>query len=320
MKKRVVVTGSTGFLGRHLVRRLLAEPNLELFGFNRKNDGVLPTTHFLSGDLLEADLGQWFEGIRPQVVFHVVGTSPKAPFAHQLQVHAEGTRRMLQALVDAGAHPKVIVVGSAAEYGLRDEPVDENAVCRPEGEYGIAKLAQTQVALAFARRYNLPVMVGRVFNVYGHTERNLVIAALAAQLARAEAVYPKASQLQVQNLRSWRDFIHVDDAVEALVRLSRLESHTETSGQIYNIASGHSTATSTLLDMLKSYSRLDDEALKKVELKIQGIQKEDISWADISKIREHTGWEPAVTLEEGLRRELNYWRSREGMALTAGER
>lgn len=309
MKKRYLVTGSTGYIGRHIVRHLRALPDAEVFGMNRKNDGILPVDHFLSGDVLTADLIRWFERIRPEVVFHAVGVSPRSPFERQLSVNAEGARRMLQALVDAGLRPKVVIVGSAAEYGLRDEPVDEEMTCIPEGEYGISKLAQTQIAQAFARRYDLPVVIGRIFNAYGHTERHLVVASLTAQIAQAESRFPEASEVHVQNLRSKRDFVHIEDAVEALVKLSELTGHAETSGQVYNIAAGEPTAVSTILDILLDHTRLSRDELKKVELQLHGVQKEDISWADIAKINQHTGWTPKISLEEGLKRELNYWRS-----------
>lgn len=316
--KRVLVTGSSGYIGRNLVRRLQADADTEVFGFNRKNSGNLVDDHFLSGDLLDADLLRWFEQIRPEVVFHAIGIDPRAPFEQQMLINAEGTRRLLQSLVDAGLKPKVVIVGSAAEYGLRDEQVDENATCIPEGEYGIAKLAQSQIARIYARRHDLPVMIGRIFNAYGHTEKRLVVASLASQIAHAESDFPAASEVHVQNLRSKRDFIHIDDAVDALVHLGELETHLHTSGQVYNIASGQSTAISTVLDLLLANSRLSKEQLKQVELKIQGRQHEDISWAHIDKIRQHTGWQPAISLEDGLRRELDAWRNEVGKPVAQG--
>lgn len=317
MNRRILVTGSTGYIGGHLVRHLLTVPDADIFGFNRNADKRLPAERFMEGDILTANLQPWLAEIRPQVIFHVTGTSPKALFEQQLLLNAEGTRRLLQAVVDSGQKPKVVIVGSAAEYGLRHEPVDENAVCLPEGEYGISKLAQTQIAQAFARRYNLPVIIGRVFNAYGHGQRHLVIAALASQIAQAEARFPEPSEVHVQNLRSKRDFIHVDDIVEALLHLSNLEEHNQTSGQVYNIASGRSTAISTILDELLDLTQLSRDELKRVELKLHGRQQEDTSWADIGKIVQHTGWVPKISLEEGLKRELNYWRSQAAAAVPA---
>ncbi len=310
MTQRVLVTGSTGYIGRHLVQRLLKTRDTTVFGFNRSNNHVLPPERFLAGDLLEADLRGWLAEIKPEVIFHAVGTDSKAPFKTHLNVHAEGTRRLLQALLDAGLRSKIIVIGSAAEYGLRDETVDEAAICLPAGEYGIAKLAQTQMAQLFAQRHDLPLTIARVFNVYGETEPYLVIAAMARQIAQIEAQFktesPKTSEVRVHNLKSWRDFVHIDDVVDALLRLAEQTQH---NGQIYNIASGHSTPVGTVLDILLELTRLTPDERQRLDVQIQGLQKEDISWADISKIRNATGWEPKISLEEGLKRELNYWRT-----------
>lgn len=317
MAQRILVTGSNGYIGGHLARHCLTLPDTEVFGLNQTYDSKLAPNNSLEGNLLEADLLSWLGQVKPDVIYHCIGASPKSPFEHQLRVNAEGTRRLLQAVVDTGLRPKVIVVGSAAEFGLRDEPVEENTPCQPEGEYGIAKLAQTQIAQSFARRYNLPVIIGRVFNVYGHTERHLAVASLAAQIAQAEAIAPSPAEVHVFNLRSYRDFIHIDDVVRALIALSDTRTQNERSGQVYNIASGQSSALSTVLDVLLAHSTLSKvfkskDQLQQVRLKIHGPQQEDKSWADIAKTRQHTGWVPQISLEAGLAQELQYWRAHIG--------
>jgi GDP-4-dehydro-6-deoxy-D-mannose reductase len=312
MKQRILVTGSAGYIGGNIIRHLLKRPETEVYGFNRRPNPNLPDYQQVTGDLLEADLLGMLESIRPDLIFHAIGTNPKSPFSNQLLVNVEGTRRLLQALLDTGLKPKVVVVGSAAEYGLRNEAVDETATCLPEGEYGIAKLAQTQIAQVFARRYDLPIIIGRVFNVYGQTEKHLAVAAIAHQIARAEALFPEPSELHVHNLRSWRDFIHIDDVVEALLALAFDTSMNETSGQVYNIASGQSVPIGRILETLLTYTPLTKEDLKKVALQLHGIQREDISRADITKIRQHTDWSPRIPLETGLGQELALWRNRLG--------
>jgi nucleoside-diphosphate-sugar epimerase len=309
VKKRILITGSTGYMGTHLTQRLLTSKQADIYAFNRAYDTRIEATQCLEGNLLSANLLGWLDDVKPDVVFHCIGAGPRVPFEHQLLLHAEGTRRLLQALIDTGQSPRIIVTGSAAEYGLQDEAVEEQTVCHPDGEYGISKLTQTQVAQSFAHRYNLPVVIGRVFNVYGQTQRHLAIASLASQIAHAEMVYPEYAELHVYNLRSRRDFIHMDDVVEALVALSALPHPSEASGQVYNIGSGYSTPISTILDWLLEHSRLNAAALKKVSMRLHGAQKEDNSFADITKIRQHTDWEPKVSLDRGLHRELNYWRT-----------
>jgi len=308
MKRRILITGSTGYVGQHLTQRLLTSSNNEIYAFNRAYDIRIPAEQSLEGNMLTANLLGWMAEVKPDVVYHCIGTEPRSPFEHQLQIHAEGTRRLLQALIDNGQSPRVIITGSSTEYGLVEESIDESSACHPDTEFGISKLAQTLVAQSFAKRYNLPVVIGRIFNVYGQTPRHLTVASIASQIAHAEMVSPDYSELHVYNLRSRRDFIHIDDVVDALIALSKLPTHNETSGQVYNIGSGASTSISQILDMLLATSRLDRKALKRVSMRLHEVQQEDNSFADITKLRQHTGWEPQVTLERGLRRELNFWR------------
>ena len=326
IRAKILVTGSTGYIGRFLTRRLLKNPVNEVYGFNRRPDPQLSSEHSLEGDILNVDWVELLKKVRPHQIFHTVGASAQSPFSNQLLVHGEGTRRLLQGLLDSGIgkQTRVIIAGSAAEYGLRDEAVDEMARCHPEGEYGIAKLTQSEIARTFVQRYDLPVTVARIFNVYGETERHLAIAAMAYQLARAEAVSPEPCELHVHNLRSWRDFIHIDDVVDALLALAAKPVSTFTlpvpsasmgmDGQIYNIASGQSTALSRVMDALLDATSLRGQALKNVTLRVHGAQREEISRADISKIRQHTGWIPKITLQEGLKRELEYWRQQVAFA------
>lgn len=309
MAQRILVTGSNGYIGGHLTRHLLTLSDTEVFGLNQGCDSKLAPKHSLKGDVLEAELTGWLGQIQPDVIYHCIGASPKAPFEHQLRVNAEGTRRLLQALVDTDLRPGVIVVGSAAEYGLRDAPVDENTPCQPQGEYGIAKLAQTHIAQSFARRYDLPVVIGRVFNVYGQTGRQLAVASLAAQIAQAEVVLPSPAELNVFNLKSYRDFIHINDVISALTAIGRLISQKALAGQVYNIASGQSTALSTILDLLLSHSTLTADQRQQLQFIFHGLQQEDRSWANITKIQEQTGWRPQVDLNTGLKQELAYWRT-----------
>jgi nucleoside-diphosphate-sugar epimerase len=294
MKKRILVTGSTGYVGQHLTQRLLSSSQNEVYTFNRAYDIRVPAENSLEGNLLSANLLGWLAEVRPDVVYHCIGTEPRVPFEHQMLIHAEGTRRLLQAFIDNGQSPRVIITGSAAEYGLRDEAIDENIECRPDGEFGISKLAQTLVAQSFAKRYDLPVVIGRIFNVYGQSPRHMTVASIASQIAHAELVY--------------RDFIHIDDVVDALIALSGLSTQNELSGQVYNIGSGVGTSVSVILDTLLENCRLDSRALKKVSMRLHDVQHEDNICADITKIQQHTDWQPQITLERGLRRELNFWR------------
>lgn len=307
--RRFLVTGSSGYIGSRLLERLAARPDTLAYGFSRQGSVRREGQIVFQGDLLLDDIGAVLTETRPEVIFHSVGVNPLAPFEEQMRVHAEGTRRLLQALADHHLKPVVVVAGSAAEYGLRDEAVNEDSMPRPEGEYGICKLAQTQIAMTFARRYEIPVRVARIFNVYGRTMPSLVVASLASQIAalelgRARKQATGSAAIHAINLASSRDFIHIDDVTAAMLALADLPVR-EPWGGIYNVASGESVPIRRVLELLLKASTLENP-----EVEVRADQHPDVSRAEIIKIRQYTDWQPTVPLADGLREELDYWRHR----------
>ena len=181
----ILVTGAQGYIARHLLGWLRQSGHTHLFGLDRNparsTDAAI---RLFQGDLLHPGLPDLLNEIQPDVVFHTAAAGRNASLAEQLKVNVTGTEYLLQSLLDIQVNARVVILGSAAEYGLSDTPLSETSLLRPEGEYGIAKAAQTQVAQLFARRHQMSVVVGRIFNVYGHTPATLAVAALASQVAR----------------------------------------------------------------------------------------------------------------------------------------
>lgn len=308
MTQRILVTGSTGYIGSHLSQALRTQSNVTLYGLNRSPDVCLPNHQQHCASLLKTNLNGWLDEIQPHTIFHCIGASPQSPFAEQLQLHAEGTRRLLEAATRLAHPPRVVLIGSAAEYGLRANPVDEDTLCQPQGEYGVAKLAQTHLAQSFARRFDLPVIIGRVFNVYGQTPPHLAVASLAWQIAQAELQPKQPNILRVFNLLSQRDFIHVKDVVQALLALSALTQDEHWQGEVFNVASGQPTELQMVLDRLLALSPQFSQA-RDLQVMRQGPQTVDTSWADIGKIQRLTGWQPTIDLDTGLEEELAFWRA-----------
>ncbi|MGE0200281.1 MAG: NAD-dependent epimerase/dehydratase family protein [Candidatus Melainabacteria bacterium] len=302
LKKTILVLGATGYIGRRLIQRLrVNNPEHQIFGLSMPGEPNAEAEGWrsLEGDVMQPHLARLLEELQPDEIYHAIGIDRYAPLKNQLLLYAEGTRHLLQSLVDVQSPARVVIVGSAAEYGPHDGPVDESAACRPNTEYGVSKLAQTQVAILFARQYKLPVMIGRVFNVYGQTPQNFVVASLAAQVARLELGKLSYPKLKLKNTESVRDLIHIDDAADALIAIADRGCP----GEIYNIGSGRGIAISALLQRM-----LDQSPVSNVEVQLQGEQIPDFSEADVTKMIRQTGWQPQIDLETGLAGELTYWR------------
>jgi GDP-4-dehydro-6-deoxy-D-mannose reductase len=301
--KTILVTGATGYIGLHLMEQLRMQLDTRVLGMTRGHDVEAQGWEPIAGDILEPELYQRLRDIRPDVIYHLAAAQRDEPLGTQLQVNVVGTHKLLHAVSEAGITPRIIITGSAAEYGPCDTAVSEDHVLCPASEYGIAKAAQTQIALCDATRYQLPVAVARIFNVYGHTDESLSVAAMASKIAALDESDGKPYRMTVYNLESSRDFIHVEDIAAALVALAEKGQP----GEVYNIASGVTTRTKALLENLLDAAGIPHD---KIELDRRGAQTPDVSLANTQKLIDHTDWRPQITLQAGLARELEFWRNR----------
>src|SRR5690242_7830349 len=154
--KRALVTGADGFVGSHLVRDLLDN------GFDVTAAGRS------SGDVTDSQaMRQLVAQARPTHVFHLAGIRDAA-LDELLRVNVWGTVNVLDAVAVEAPTARVVVVGSAAEYGeAAREPVEEDHPLRPRTDYGVAKAAQALAAVAVADRRGLHLALVRLFNLIG---------------------------------------------------------------------------------------------------------------------------------------------------------
>jgi GDP-4-dehydro-6-deoxy-D-mannose reductase len=304
-----LVTGSAGYLGRNVVKGLLALPVRHVHGIclpgSQRQPKEKRSFHSIEMDLMDASLPSVFEDVQPDIIVHCVGLDQDAPLKDQLNVNVEGTRHLLQSIVDAQLSCRVIIIGSASEYGPYPKPVDENTIPHPVTDYGVSKYSQSLVAQLFAKKYNIPVIIARLFNPYGESPERFVIASLASQLAKAEVELeynPECQPLiQAHSLDAFRDFIHIDDVVSGIIALAEKGYP----GEIYNLASGQAVPLRLIMEGLLNHSPMKKSQLE-IQVKPNGTP--EFSQGTIQKIIAHTGWRPKVTLEQGLNEELAYWR------------
>ena len=292
---RALVTGATGFVGRHLVAHLAGAGD----------DVTISEAEVTEPEALETD----FDGCRPDTVYHLAAQADvQASFtaaAATLRVNVEGTSNVLEAACRAGAG-RVLVVSSGDVYGKLDQaalPVDETAPMRPVTPYGASKAAAEMVCLQAGASRGLDVIRVRAFNHMGPGQSDrFVAAALAARIARNERT--GAGAVPVGNLQARRDFTDVRDVVRAY----RLLATHGVAGEAYNVCSGTARGISDLAEALIARARhpmhltTDGELLRPVDVaEIRG---------NPSKLHDATGWQPAVPLEQTLDDLLDYWRHR----------
>ena len=305
---RYVVTGGAGFIGSNIVGALTRDghPVTVLDNLSSGYESNLlpfPSVRFVKGDVRDPEaVATALEGA--DVVFHLAASvgnkrSIDDPVT-DAEINVLGTIRILEAARKYGVR-KIVVTSSAGIFGeLKTLPIREDHQVEPDSPYGCTKLCQEKLCLAYAKLYAIDAVALRYFNVYGPNQRfdayGNVIPIFAFQMLRGEPITIFGDGEQT------RDFIHVDDVVQANIKAARTSSITGA----YNIASASRITINELVRLLERASGITPKVSHGPE------RPGDVrhSLADISKAQAAFGFSPTVGLEEGLRDYMR-WAKRE---------
>jgi GDP-4-dehydro-6-deoxy-D-mannose reductase len=308
---RALITGVSGFVGRHLWRHLQAEGD-DVYGLARTNTDGLDAARVLKIDLFDrAAVERAVRETRPEVVYHLAAQSspaesladPWATIVNNLACQFN----LLEGLLSAGMAPRVLVVGSSDEYGrvsAEDVPTHENVPLKPATPYAVSKVGQDVMGYQYFAQHGLPVVRVRPFNHTGpgHDAR-FVIPSFARQLAEVEMGL-RAPLLRVGDLNVSRDFTDVRD----MVRAYRLALTLGTPGDVYNLGSGRSTRIADMVDELIGMCRVRTETrVDAALLRPADIPRQE---ANIHKFTQLTGWQPTIPWHTTLRDTFEYWREK----------
>jgi UDP-glucose 4-epimerase len=307
-----LVTGGAGFIGSNIVRQLLHDGHEvavldDLSSGYAQNLAPFPQVRFVQGDVRDpAAVAEAIAGA--EVVFHLAASvGNKRSIDSPLEdagINLLGTLQVLEAARAAGVR-KIVVSSSAGIFGeLKTLPIREDHPLEPETPYGVSKLAEEKVCLAYAKLYDLEAVALRYFNVYGPNQRfdayGNVIPIFAFQMLRGERITIFGDGEQT------RDFVNVADVVQANLKAAAAVG---VSGA-FNLGSGTRISINHLVDLLKQVSGLEPAV-------VHGAQRPgDVrdSLADISAAGERLGYAPTVDMEAGLAEYMQWARTEVGTA------
>ncbi|HEX8203753.1 MAG TPA: NAD(P)-dependent oxidoreductase [Isosphaeraceae bacterium] len=291
-----MVTGGSGFLGRHLLAELArsAPRDAEVVVVGRRRPEGWPADAFLRADLGEdRDVARALATAAPDVVLHAAGLTPPAAPDRLYRANTLATLSLLEAARAPGRPVRIVLAGSAAELGpvaAEDLPAGEDYSCRPADAYGLSKWLATVAALT--ARPPVEVVVARLFNLIGPgLAPGQAFGSFAARIAGTP---DDPVRLTVGDLDARRDFLDVRDAAAAMIGLALRGGP----AQVYHVGTGRSRRVG---DGLAQLIRLSGRAVR-VEVRLpEGVGRgPSDSRADIRKIGAHTGWSPRIAWEQSL--------------------
>jgi nucleoside-diphosphate-sugar epimerase len=293
------VTGASGFVGSHLVDRLQA-CNAAVRCLRHPATSIVDMASLsesIEGDVADADdVHAAMENV--STVFHLAGiaavsAAQSAPH-DAFRVNTLGTQNVLDAARRRG-DVRVVVMSTAHVYGPAMRlPVNEEHQVAPASVYAATKLAADIMALTYARNFGVSVTVLRPFNIYGPRQSTAaVIPSIVAQAVSGQSV-------QVRDLRPRRDFVYIQDVVEALLLAATTDAAT---GQVFVLASGEAVSVASIVRRVVTLvSGRDPEAPEEPE------PGPDCMFGDAAHAKSVLGWRPRFDLDAGLNRTIAWWR------------
>jgi GDPmannose 4,6-dehydratase len=323
----VLITGITGMVGSHLADYLLENTDWKIYGLARWNDSLENIEHLSSeinskerielvyGDLNDlASLLVAVDKSKPNYVFHLAAQSyPQTSFdspIETLQTNILGTTNLLEAIRRSEYKNAVIHVCASSEvFGRVPKeklPINEECSFHPASPYAISKVGTDLVGRYYAEAYNMSIMTTRMFTHTGPRRGDVFSeSTFAKQIAMIESGLQEP-KIYVGNLESLRTYADVRDAVKAYYMLVTINP---TSGEYYNIGGTYTCKIADMLNYLIGQSTVKNIEIVTDPERLRPIDA-DLQVPDITKFKNHTGWEPIIPFEQTMNDLLDYWRNK----------
>lgn len=301
--KRVLVTGATGFVGHHLLDAL-GDMAAEVAVVAREVYGSSKVQRVFAGDIRDQGfVRQAIQDWTPNFIFHLAGVRDRVltreAFGQAIETNLIGSLNLLFATLDISSLERIVILGTAEEYGGNEAPFVESMREAPVSAYSFSKQCATHLSHLMHCSFGLPVVILRPSVAYGPAQRSdMFLSALIQTLLRGEE-FPMTLGEQT------RDYIYVTDLVDALLRAGYCPG---IEGEIINIGSGEPIQIAQLVSRIESLLGCTDLVRRGALAYRTGEPM--AYWLDISKAKRLLKWMPQTSLDEGLKSTICWYQDR----------
>lgn len=317
--KKVLITGSDGFIGSHLVERFLNE-NCEIRAFVFYNsfnswgwlDSLskeqLSKIEIFQGDIRDAHVVR--KAIKDiDIICHLAALigipySYIAPESY-IDTNVKGTLNIIEAAKEFNTQ-KVIITSTSETYGSAlYVPIDEVHPAQPQSPYSASKIAADSISMSFYNSFNIPISIIRPFNTYGPRQSaRAIIPSIIIQILKNQ------QKIELGNLYPTRDLTFVLDTCEAYIKMCQKDN---TDGQIINIGNSKEISIGDLANLIKNLMDSDIEIVSSNDRIRPEKSEVDRLYADITKAAQILEWKPKYSLKEGLEITIDWFRNEENL-------
>jgi NAD dependent epimerase/dehydratase len=309
--QHVLVTGANGFIGSHLVEKLVAagarvralsQYNSFNFWGWLEDLPCLEQIEVVSGDIRDPHFCDHLMG-GIDVVFHLAALIPipysyRAPDSY-VDTNVKGTLYLCQAAQHHGVR-RFVQTSTSEVYGTAEYvPIDEKHPLKPQSPYSATKIASDSMALSFYYSFDQPIVVARPFNTYGPRQSaRAVIPSIIIQVAAGH------EEISLGDLTTTRDFTYVDDTCSGFLAIGKMEGG---AGEVFNIGSNHDISIANLVslinDVMGTKVRVvcDQQRIRPEKSEVLRLKCEN------SKLKTASGFAPSISLREGLERTVRWF-------------
>src|SRR3989344_1745671 len=297
-EKKVLVIGSNGFIGSHLIKRLKNE-KAEIYCINRNKSKISGIKSYEINILDFNKLKKTIEGINPNIIFHLVATTNNSKEENMIkktfEVNTIGTMNVLLSSINTN-YNLLIYTNTFELYGDENKaPFNEKMKTKGMSPYSTSKICGEDYCELFSEIYNKPVVSFRLPIVYGPGQKGKMFIPDLMKSVKEKRKFTMTKGEQT------RDFIFINDVIDAFI----MACNKNIKG-IFNIGSGEETSMKKVIEIIKK--QVNIEVLFEKEYRKNEIWH---YYSDISKIKNKLEWKPKTKLEEGLKKTLDWWKNNE---------
>lgn len=316
--KKILVTGADGFIGSHLTE-MLVNKGYEVTALSYYNSfnfwgwledlACLNKIRVVSGDVRDPHfcrkITKGIDEIYHLAALIAIPYSYIAPDAY-VDTNVKGTLNICQAALDNGCK-RIIHTSTSEVYGTAQYvPIDEKHVLQPQSPYSASKIGADMIAISFFNSFNLPVTIARPFNTYGPRQSaRAVIPSIISQVLAGK------KSIKIGDITPTRDFNYVEDTCRGFISLAENEN---TIGEVINIGSNFEISIGDIFNLIcklignKVELETDEQRIRPEKSEVFRL------WCDNKKINSLTGFMPQVSLEEGLKKTIDWFSKPENLA------